>query len=75
MSTLFQFRNSNPPASVFDASTIDGELLVYTRGHSGQKFHALVKRYRKYGATDRQITDAMTNARSLSSAIRLGGGR
>jgi hypothetical protein len=74
--TLFAC-NSNPRIGVgdpaFNTSAIDGEALVYWKGHNERKYRELVKHYRARRATYSQIVNAMVNARGLVSAVRLGG--
>ena len=60
-------------AAAFDIGMIDGEALVYAKGHNKQKYDALVEHYRARGATDSQIVNAMVYARGLVSAVRLRG--
>jgi hypothetical protein len=53
---------------------IDGEALARAR-RSSKTFDKLVQHLRSKGATDNDIVQAMTSAKTIVSPLRLRGGR
>jgi hypothetical protein len=48
---------------------IDGNALIHAKRGPEKRFRELVEKYRKAGATDRQILNAMTTSRAMIDRI------
>ena len=48
---------------------IDGNALIHARHWSKERFLELVRKYRKAGATDGQILNAMTASRAMVDRV------